>query len=501
MNLLYSFKEDIADLTPRRLLRNPASQLFLVSQIPHIKEPMFMDLHPSLSNLDHLGAYIHHAQDYMFPEGTGWQGLLCLKAHQDESVDPSLHYIRSIREFNWPNSQTGDYEEHKENMEVTKSNVFKIVLCMFPQRSADLLDVQYLQSDISHKRIAGWKEFVLVSLHTYTRLFINSSSAEAHQLMFAAIREQVRQDTGQLIKYQHIHSPSIPSRVGILHWVMDQDRGQAKGLGLHLQEVARLEAGNKPDLHQPWHNLAELGPYEQLHRLIRICVAHFFRNIHRSKASEDCKTKMRSLSCINHLDLQKTIDFLNTENWIQDKITSKFAIEGLCQKSSFIPLDIWQAGDSTSNGVEASHCDVNHEGMGCFLVGGIMSGRKHDLNKLRAQQNRHDTGIASSYRPGHIQVSINRSVNRKHKSRRKSFEREDKAILKQNDILSKALKSFKEADTDLQASSHRNLAAATLEAKVRKRNKALQALQTARDSSLEIWKSKKGSGDIQVMLE
>ncbi|KAJ7587564.1 hypothetical protein C8J56DRAFT_890486 [Mycena floridula] len=231
MNLLYSFQE--------------ASQLFLVSQVLHVKEPTFIDLHPSLGNLDHLGSYIYHAQDYVFPEGTGWKGLLCLKAQQDATTNPSQHYIRVIREYNWPGSISEDYEELEDNMEVMKSRVFKLVLCMFPQRSWDLLDAQFIQSDISHKRIAGFKEFALLGLDRRTQtilpyccLLVNSSSAEAHRLVFAAIREQVPQDTGKLLQYQHIHSSSLDDCVGILHWVMDQDQGQAKGLGLHLQEVS-----------------------------------------------------------------------------------------------------------------------------------------------------------------------------------------------------------------------------------------------------------------------
>ncbi|KAJ7590350.1 hypothetical protein C8J56DRAFT_1048512 [Mycena floridula] len=448
MNLLYSFDEALSDLTPHRLLRSPASQLFLATQVPHIKEPTFIDLHPSLANFDHLGSYIHHAQEYMYPEGTGWKGLIRLKEQKDATVDSGLHYIRVIREFNWPQSGSGDFEEYEDNMEVSKSNIFKLVLCM----------------------------------------------------------EQVRRDTGKLLKYRHIHSPSLNNRVGILHWATDQDRGQAKGLGLHLQEIARLEAGNKHDLHQPERALGELGPYDHVRRIIRLCIAHFFRNIHKSKASELAKTKMRSLSCVQHPDLPATIDFLEKDSkvsrdWIQDKITTHFAIAGLCQQESFIPLDIWQAGDKTTNIVEASHRDVNREGLGCSLVGGTLAGKKYELNKLQAQENEKQTGISCSYRLGHVQQSVNRTTRRKQTGRCKSFEREDKAILNQNSILSKALKTYQEADSDVQASWRRNLAISSMEAKVRKRNKAIQALQTARDTSLQMWKSKKGSGNVDIMLE
>ncbi|KAJ7593589.1 hypothetical protein C8J56DRAFT_1043394 [Mycena floridula] len=288
MNLLYSFDEALSDLTPRRLLRSPASQLFLAIQVPHIKEPTFIDLHPSLANFDHLGSiFIRH-------------------------------------------------------------------------RSTFILKGQVGRSDISHKRIAGFKEFALVGLDRvrqtiipYCQVFINLSSAEAHRLVFTMIREQVRQDTGKLLKYRHIHSPSLNNHVSIPHWATDQDRGQVK-------DIARLEAGNKHDLHQPERTLGELGPYEHVRQIICLCIAHFFCNMHKSKASELAKTKMHSLSCVQHPDLPATIDFLKKDSkvsrdWIQDKITTHFAIAGLCQQESFIPLDIWQAGDNTTNIVKASH--------------------------------------------------------------------------------------------------------------------------------------------------
>ncbi|KAJ7580745.1 hypothetical protein C8J56DRAFT_1057692 [Mycena floridula] len=512
LSFLYSFKHHLADLTPRRLLRTPATRIYLSTQLPEIHDATFVDLHPSLGNLDHLGTYIKQAQAYCYPEGLGWKGLMHLKKVEEATLDPSFHYIRCMKEMTWPQTVTGDFEEIEPNMEVTKSHVFKLVLCMFPQRSFDLLDAQYVQSDISHKRIAGYKEFVWIGFNRetqnimpYCRVFINSSSAEAHKIIFDVIREQVQADTGKLIQYRHIHSESLGVRKGILHWAMDQDGAQAKGLGLHLQQIAHSEAGSKSDLHQPWRTLGDLGPYEHVNHLIRMCIAHFFRNIHKSKASEVTKVKMRSLSCVSHSNLPSVISELEreskvTRDWIQNKLQSKFAIQGLCHQESFIPLDIWQAGDNTTNIVEASHRDINRKGVGCSLVGGTVSGKGYDLAKLKVQENHVETGISSSYRPGHVQQSVNRSVHRRIKHQTQSLDREDKAIAKQNVILLKALQAYQAASDDLDTATER-MAPTTIESKVQKLNKALERLQAARDTSLEMWKAKKGSGDVEILLE
>ncbi|KAK0477185.1 hypothetical protein EDD18DRAFT_1365589 [Armillaria luteobubalina] len=48
----------------------------------------------------------------------------------------------------------------------------------------------------------------------------------------------------------------------------------AKGLGLHLQDIAREMGKERMDLHEPGRSLYSLGVYEHLHRILRICEAH-----------------------------------------------------------------------------------------------------------------------------------------------------------------------------------------------------------------------------------
>jgi hypothetical protein len=71
-------------------------------------------------------------------------------------------------------------------------------------------------------------------------------------------------------------------------------------------------------------------------------------------------------------------------DWVQDKIRSKFALQGICWKKSFIPKLVWQVGDSTSNIIESLHADANSEGTSCTLVGGVKKGQHFDKMKLQS---------------------------------------------------------------------------------------------------------------------
>ena len=71
-------------------------------------------------------------------------------------------------------------------------------------------------------------------------------------------------------------------------------------------------------------------------------------------------------------------------DWVQDKIRSKFALNGICCNKSFIPQLVWQVGDSTTNIIETLHADANSEGTSCTLVGGVKKGQHFDKMKLQS---------------------------------------------------------------------------------------------------------------------
>ncbi|KAE9400248.1 hypothetical protein BT96DRAFT_938867 [Gymnopus androsaceus JB14] len=150
------------------------------------------------------------AQQSMFPAGTGWEGLLEQKRVQEKEHAPQDQYIRVMDEFLLPDvrSHVMDEDAMEEN-----SEKFCIVICMFPQRSHDLLKAQFVQSDISYKRVVGFKELEFVGW---------DEQSHTDQL--------VLKDTGRSLMFRHLHSKSIgvKDREGILHWAIDQGRGPAK---------------------------------------------------------------------------------------------------------------------------------------------------------------------------------------------------------------------------------------------------------------------------------
>lgn len=70
------------------------------------------------------------------------------------------------------------------------------------------------------------------------------------------------------------------------------------------------------------------------------------------------------------------------QDWVQDKVSSCFAFPALCQEKSFIPLEVWQAADETTNVIESGHLDSIRDGKDLSLVGGVLQAKNYDLEKL-----------------------------------------------------------------------------------------------------------------------
>jgi hypothetical protein len=66
---------------------------------------------------------------------------------------------------------------------------------------------------------------------TLCRVFLNRETAIAHQRVFEAIDDILKEDTGDSLRWRHIHgqgSNDVSSGM-VLLWMADQHRGQAKG--------------------------------------------------------------------------------------------------------------------------------------------------------------------------------------------------------------------------------------------------------------------------------
>ena len=57
-------------------------------------------------------------------------------------------------------------------------------------------------------------------------------------------------------------------------------------------------------------------------------------------------------------------------------------IPALYQPCSLIPLCIWKASPSTTNGNEQAHCNINRDGIGLTLLAGVMRGQQYDKRMI-----------------------------------------------------------------------------------------------------------------------
>ncbi|KIJ33839.1 hypothetical protein M422DRAFT_182788 [Sphaerobolus stellatus SS14] len=433
---------DIADATPRRMMRHPAVYTRIRELCPDMENPTLIDIHPSLANKDHLRVYVNQIKSDIYPEGTDWNGVRHYKELQDKKKSFEDHYVRFIGTFS---KVDGSYLG-----EDTVEECIRLIICMFPESSHRLLRNNYLQSDIAFSRLTNYMEFELGGWDSetrvsvcYCRIFLNCQSAISHFLVFRKIHQIVKQDTGQGLQWRHLHSETLQNPVGIFSFSVDQHLGQAQGLGLYLQELAQSpELRLKRDLHQPHKVLGDLTEYEHLQRFLRLCVNHMKRKVREgNKFPEHVQQLMYSLACIQHADWDGTIAAIQQEggkaaiDWVQNKIVSKFPFPALCWQLSFIPLPIWQAGDRHTNLIETLHADINREGKFCTALSALIKSERFDLLKLKAMSNHEELGIRVSYKTGLDRERALHNIKREQHLRIKTQQKDDIRIQKVNGTL------------------------------------------------------------------
>ncbi|KAJ3932031.1 MAG: hypothetical protein NXY57DRAFT_870509, partial [Lentinula lateritia] len=344
------------------------------------RNPMLSDLHVSLSNWSHLNVYIDAMKRTCFLSGTGWRGASRLYLASRRPI-----YLMFAQDSNIPD----------------QNNVLRIVICMTPEASARFIKAQHLQNDIAFKHVIDKYPFNIYISYifrpigiTYCHVFMTRQTAFAHHLVLKELNEILRVDTGRTLRWWHIHGESIDDNDGhILNWVVDQHGGQAKEIGLYLQDVAR-SLPIKSDFHQPLQTIQDLGRYDHLRRFLTLCTTHFSRNIRKCAVTDEVRNLMRSLVCIRHDDWDGTIRLINElggrpgqsitlnllyySDWTADNTGAQFAFPGICWEESYIPLEIWNARRRDSNISEIVHTDVNREGIRCTLVGGVQKGQHYD---------------------------------------------------------------------------------------------------------------------------
>ncbi|GBE78483.1 hypothetical protein SCP_0113720 [Sparassis crispa] len=513
-HMLESVGHDLPDMTPRRFLRHPVVLARVHELLPHICNPTLSDLHVSLANREHLRSYIKKAKEELFPQGTGWEGLRHLKAVEDATCSPEDTYIRYMAELSEEALNAGEEFisedlEGQDSMEPeAASDKMRIIICMTKEQSRRLIKAQYLQSDIAFKRVVGYKEFELggwdgenKTAIVYCRILLTRETAAAHCFIFHKIDAIVKDDTGSSLCWRHLHARSLDDFTGILQWTADQHLGQAKGLGLYLQHLAS-QLPPRLDLHEPHRHVTELSLYEHLHRIFRLCVVHVFRNIKSCAVSDEVKKMMRSLVCLEHDDWDGTVAEIRNQggraavNWIEDKIRSHFAFEGICWSKSMIPLEIWQAGERNSNLIESQHADVNREGVACSLVGGIVRGHHLDMLKLRTLKALEDAGVEPSFQFRGSAEKAYKSLKTQQAARRKGHLTHDSKITAANTALRRRTKTMLAAQRRLDSTSQSH---ASTHLMTRKENGA-NTMETARHTLLAAESAHQRAVEVSTVL-
>ncbi|KAH7917286.1 hypothetical protein BV22DRAFT_1108596 [Leucogyrophana mollusca] len=321
--LLLALDWKLADATPRCLMLDTSFILGLRCCLKwnSKRDPLLSDLHPSLSNLDHVRRLINALRSERFPAGTGFEGALHL-AEEQKSLPPEERHVRCVEVHPLPGNKQLD-----------------LVICMTPRMSEHLMLAKHLTIDTSFKHLHRWQKFEMESWDTvHTRLtcsaivgaraFTTSQSADAHFILFRRIFEIAAGDTGRPVMFHHMHGDGIQTVVA------DSHKGQGLGLGMFC--VYLCQNSIKVCRYDPTCLLRELDPYDHLRRFFRLCVVHFKRNI---LALGHSITKIRR--CL-------------------------------------IPLDVWKASPSTTNGNEQAHRNINRDGINLTLLAGIMRGFQYD---------------------------------------------------------------------------------------------------------------------------
>ncbi|KAG6374578.1 hypothetical protein JVT61DRAFT_3932 [Boletus reticuloceps] len=174
------------------------------------QSPSLSDLHPTLTNLDHLRRLINTVRHTKFPYKTGFEGVVQLVS---TSRDDPWRYVRC--------AETHDI----------KGTEFQLIVCIFPAMSLQLLHVKQISIDMSFKHVSGkWEEFEIETWDNrhmrsivVAHAFTTSESAAAHLILFTRIFEIVKHDTGLEVLFNYISGHGIQSVVA------DGHRGQALG--------------------------------------------------------------------------------------------------------------------------------------------------------------------------------------------------------------------------------------------------------------------------------
>jgi len=114
---------------------------------------------------------------------------------------------------------------------IENGTTFRLILCLLPEMSRRLVKAKYLTIDTAFKRVSGWQEFEMefwdvdagCSVACF-RAFFTSQTSEAHLVLLRKLNEARNQDTGQSLRFRHLHGSGME--------VITADEGKGQALGL-----------------------------------------------------------------------------------------------------------------------------------------------------------------------------------------------------------------------------------------------------------------------------
>ncbi|KIJ43707.1 hypothetical protein M422DRAFT_252951 [Sphaerobolus stellatus SS14] len=256
-----------------------------------------------------------------------------------------------------------------------------------------LLGARRLSIDTSWKRLPDkWQEFEMEAFFSQynrsivvARAYVNSQSADAHLVLFQRIFAIAAADTGREVRIWHIHGDGLDTITA------DRHRGQAIGWGKFCQSLCRSMAGYCAyEITKP---LFALTPSDHLKRCYHYCFLHYTRNVGdlRGYVEEVVCTSMMRLASAEELPPAIYESIIATIrnggkkaiDWLKDKESADgWALAAIYHPKSKIPLHIWKAAPSTSNGNEQAHRNVNRDGMKLSLLAATMFGEGVDFRQL-----------------------------------------------------------------------------------------------------------------------
>ncbi|KII88254.1 hypothetical protein PLICRDRAFT_29844 [Plicaturopsis crispa FD-325 SS-3] len=410
-DLLLSLDWKLADATPRKIVLDSAFMCGLRNHLGWRKtyDPSLSHLHPSLGNFDHVRRHINTLRDEYFPHGTGFDGAKYL-VDQHRLLPAEEQYVRCA-----------------ETHIIDRGKPFNLIICMTRAMSRHLMVAKHVSIDTSFRRVHGWEEFEMESWNLEcmrsivgVRAFTTSQTAEAHSILLRRIFDFASSDTGIPVAFQYIHGTGFES------WIADAHKGQGLGVGLFCQSLcveAELECRTCPKKHA----LRDLDPYGHLAHFYRTCTLHFKTKIHdlRFQVSKESRAAMLSLSSSEpHPDLEGAYATIRKGGrkataWLKDKLEgTKFALAGLYQPASLIPLSTWKAGPSTTNGNEQGHRNGYRDGKDLTVLAGIIRGMHFDARQLATVEVQREFDIYSRDQPATRVRRITRAFNRQVLSQR-----------------------------------------------------------------------------------